>query len=149
MIIAKEEKVGNLYDVETNDEVGVAMTIANSNATLWHQKLHHMSKRGLEVMFNQDQLLGLQSANLEFYEHYLHGKQKCVIFLKHGHDKKKTPLELVHSDVFSLTKVTSYGGTNFFVSFLDDCTRKVWVYMLSRNSEVFSKFKNFKALVEN
>lgn len=69
--------------------------------------------------------------------------------MKHGHDKKTTPLDLVHSDVFGPTEVTSHGGTNFFVSFLDDCTRKIWVYMMSRKSKVFSKFKIFKALVEN
>ena len=149
MIIAKGNKVGNLYVVETNDEVGAAMTIADSNAALWHQRLGHMRKKGLEVMLNCDQLLGLQLADLEFCEHFLHGKQKCVIFLKHGHDKKTTPLELVPSNVFSLTEVTSHGGENLFVSFLDDCTRKVWVYMMSRKSEVFSKFKIFKALVEN
>ena len=37
----------------------------------------------------------------------------------------------------------------YFLSFLDDCTRKVWVYMMSRKSKVFSKLNFFKALVEN
>ena len=149
MIIAKGDKVGNLYVVETNDEVGDVMTDVDSDAALWHQRLGHMSKKGLQVMLNREQLPGLQSADLEFCEHCLHGKQKRVSFLKHGHDKKMTPLELVYSDVFGPTEVTSYGGANFFVSFLDDCTRKVWVYMMSRKFEVFSKFKFFKALAEN
>jgi uncharacterized protein YigE (DUF2233 family) len=69
--------------------------------------------------------------------------------LKTGHDKKTTPLALVHYDVFGPNKVTSFGGANYFVTFLDDCTRKVWIYMLNKKSKVFSKFKIFKAAIEN
>ena len=36
----------------------------------------------------------------------------------------------------------------FFVSFIDDYSRKVWVYLLKRKSEVFSMFMQFKASVE-
>ena len=32
---------------------------------------------------------------------------------------------------------------------LDDFTRKTWVYFLKNKSEVFEKFRNFKALLEN
>jgi hypothetical protein len=32
---------------------------------------------------------------------------------------------------------------------MDDCTWKVWVYMMKNKSEVFGIFKTFKALVEN
>lgn len=59
MVIAKGDKVGNLYVVETNDEVGAAMIFVDSDAALWHQRLGHMSKKGLEVMFNREQLSGL------------------------------------------------------------------------------------------
>lgn len=58
-------------------------------------------------------------------------------------------MELVHSNIFGPTEVTSLGGAKYFVTFLDDSIRKVWIYMLSRKSEVFSKFTIFKALVEN
>ena len=119
-VIAKGDKVGNLYVVETSDEVGATMTVVDSNAALWHRRLGHIGKKGLEIMLNREKLLGLPSTDLEFCEHCLHGKQKCVNFFKHGHDKKTPPLELINSDVFSPTEVTSYGGANYFVSFIDD-----------------------------
>ena len=34
------------------------------------------------------------------------------------------------------------------LTFIDDFTRKVWVYFLKYKSEVFEKFFHFKALVE-
>jgi transposase InsO family protein len=34
------------------------------------------------------------------------------------------------------------------VSFIDDHTRKVWVYFMKHKGEVFQHFLNFKAMVE-
>lgn len=51
--------------------------------------------------------------------------------------------------MFRPTEESSIGGENFFITFLDDCTRRVWIYILHKKSDVFSKFKIFKALVEN
>jgi hypothetical protein len=37
----------------------------------------------------------------------------------------------------------------YYVSFIDDCSRKTWIYFLRKKSEVFDIFKELKALVEN
>jgi transposase InsO family protein len=37
----------------------------------------------------------------------------------------------------------------YYVSFIDDFSRKTWIYFLRKKSEVFDRFKEFKALVEN
>ena len=37
----------------------------------------------------------------------------------------------------------------YYVSFIDDFSRKTWIYFMNNNDEVFSKFKEFKALIEN
>ncbi|MCO5565166.1 hypothetical protein L7F22_018839 [Adiantum nelumboides] len=42
-----------------------------------------------------------------------------------------------------------YGGCKFYVTFIDDCSRKVWVYFMKKKSEVFTHFQNFKAMVKN
>jgi hypothetical protein len=34
------------------------------------------------------------------------------------------------------------------VTFIDDYSRKVWVYLLKRKVDVFNTFKQFEALVE-
>jgi len=41
------------------------------------------------------------------------------------------------------------GGSLYYVSFIDDFSRKTWLYFLRKKSEVFEKFKEFKSLVEN
>ncbi|KAL0849649.1 hypothetical protein ABMA28_013903 [Loxostege sticticalis] len=40
-------------------------------------------------------------------------------------------------------------GARYFVTFIDDFTRKVFVYLLTNKSDVFNKFKEFKAYAEN
>ena len=37
----------------------------------------------------------------------------------------------------------------YYVSFIDDFSRNTWIYFLGKKSEVFDKFNEFKALVEN
>ena len=37
----------------------------------------------------------------------------------------------------------------YFVTFIDDYSRKVWVYFMQHKSETFAKFKLWKAEVEN
>jgi transposase InsO family protein len=58
-------------------------------------------------------------------------------------------LELVHSDVCGPMKTTSHGGAQYFVTFIDDFSRKTHVYLLKAKGKVFDTFKAYKALVEN
>ena len=58
------------------------------------------------------------------------------------------PLEVVHTDVWGPTKTASIHGYRYYVSFIDDHTRKVWVYFMKQKREVFRHFKRFKATVE-
>jgi transposase InsO family protein len=44
---------------------------------------------------------------------------------------------------------SSISGYVYYVSFIDDYSRKTWVFFLKSKDEVFSKFKEFKALIEN
>ena len=63
--------------------------------------------------------------------------------------KAKGILEIVHSDVCGPVSSSSLSGYVYYVSFIDDLSRKTWIYFLKGKSEVFSKFKEDKALVEN
>jgi len=57
------------------------------------------------------------------------------------------PLEMIHSNVWTM-KTESIRGCKYFVSFIDDHTRKVWVYFMKHKGEVFQHFLNFKAMVK-
>ncbi|GKV28913.1 hypothetical protein SLEP1_g37899 [Rubroshorea leprosula] len=42
----------------------------------------------------------------------------------------------------------SFGGNKYFVTFIDDATRKTWVYLLQNKSQVFKYFQHYHAMVE-
>jgi transposase InsO family protein len=41
------------------------------------------------------------------------------------------------------------GGYEYYVTFIDNHSRKTWIYFLKTKSEVFKRFQEFKALMEN
>jgi transposase InsO family protein len=45
--------------------------------------------------------------------------------------------------------VKSLGGSLYYVIFIDDYSRKTWLYLLKTKDEVFSKFQEFKVEIEN
>jgi transposase InsO family protein len=55
----------------------------------------------------------------------------------------------VHTYVWGPAQVSSLGGSCYYVTFIDDATRKTWVYCIRQKSDVFDTFKKWKALVEN
>jgi len=69
-------------------------------------------------------------------------------FPSDGGMRATKPLEIVHSDVCDPMKTTSLGGARYFVTYIDDFSRKVWVYLLKSKGECLEKFKEFRALVE-
>ena len=45
-------------------------------------------------------------------------------------------------------QIQSIGGSFYFLTFIDDFSRKVWVYFLKHKSDTFTYFKEFKAEAE-
>ena len=44
---------------------------------------------------------------------------------------------------------TYLSGYEYYVTFIDDYSRKTWIYFLKTKDEVFEKIKEFIALIEN
>ena len=57
-------------------------------------------------------------------------------------------LERVHTDVCGPFSVPSTAKHKYYVIFVDDFSRKCWIFFMQSKSETYSKFCEFKALVE-
>ena len=53
------------------------------------------------------------------------------------------PLQLIFSDVWGPAP-TSVGRHEYYVSFIDDYSKFVWIYLLKKRSDVFKFFRTFK-----
>jgi len=69
-------------------------------------------------------------------------------FPKESNSSAKKPLELIHADICRPIKPCSLAKNNYFLIFIDDFSRKTWVYLLKQKSEVFTTFMKFKVVVE-
>lgn len=57
-------------------------------------------------------------------------------------------LELVHSDLIGPVEVDSMAGSRYILTFLDDFSRKCFVYFLKSKSDVVETFEFFKQFAE-
>ena len=148
LVIARGKKTGTLY-VTSNLENIVAVADADGKSNLWHQRLGHMSEKGMKTLLSKGKLPDLKNVDVGLCEDCIFGKQKKVSFTKIGKTPKAERLELVHTDVWGPSPVSSLVGSLYYVTFIDDSTRKLWVYFLKKKSEVFDTFRKWKAMVEN
>ncbi|RDX86500.1 hypothetical protein CR513_32156, partial [Mucuna pruriens] len=147
LVLAKGEKISKLYWTKAlvaKDSVNAM----DKEASLWHRKLSHISERGLNCLAKKDMLPRFKNTELDKCSHCIAGKYTRVSFKKHSPSRKSELLELVHFDVCGPLKVKSFSGAFYFVTFIDDCSRKIWVYTLKSKDQVLEKFKDFQALVE-
>ena len=97
-------------------------------------------KKGLRELSNQGLFGDDKIASLKFCEKYVFGKAKRQKFSM-GKQETKQTLDYIHSDLWGPSQVPSLGGARYFVSFIDDFSRKVWVYVLKHKNEALEKFK--------
>ncbi|KAL0286870.1 UNVERIFIED_CONTAM: Retrovirus-related Pol polyprotein from transposon TNT 1-94 [Sesamum angustifolium] len=58
-------------------------------------------------------------------------------------------LDYVHADVWGPSNVSTHGGNKYFLSIIDNFSRKVFVFLMKHKSDVFENFRKWKILVEN
>ena len=147
--ILKGKKHKNLYVLEGNTiSGGVNVTRSRPEmAHIWHSRMGHMSDMYLTLLHERGLLSGLGKIDLDFCEHCVMRKHHRKAFGVGIHNSKEF-LAYIHSDVWGPSPVASLSGKWYYVVFIDDYSRFVWVYFLMEKSEVFATFKSWRAQVE-
>nr|GEZ39199.1 retrotransposon protein, putative, Ty1-copia subclass [Tanacetum cinerariifolium] len=63
--------------------------------------------------------------------------------------KSLVSVELMHLDICELNGILTRGGKRYFITFCDNSSRFLYVYLLRSKDEAFDSFKIYKAEVEN
>ena len=146
IIIGEEE--GGLYKLKGHSETTLVHESIDPSE-LWHIRLSHINYKDLPHV--NKVVTGLPYMKIKhegICKGCAKGKNIKNPFLK-SETKTKGTLELIHSDVCDPMSSTSLSGFEYYITFIDDFSRKAWIYFLKAKSEVFEKFKEFKALIEN
>jgi hypothetical protein len=117
---------------------------------LWHEWFGHLNYRLLQQLCNQQMVTRLPLVSCK--DGVCAG---CVLEKHHrdSFDKRASwhalgPLHIVHSDLCGPLSSPCFSGCKYFLTLIDDFSRRTWVYFLKLESEVFDKFFSYKALVE-
>lgn len=80
------------------------------------------------------------------------GKSKKSLF-SISHSISSQPLALIHCDLWVSSPELSISGYSYYISFLDDCTKYIciyiWLHSLTTKSKAFVTFLKCNAYVEN
>jgi transposase InsO family protein len=76
------------------------------------------------------------------------GKQTSKLFSKVKGTRARDILGIVHTDICGPMCVPSWSGSKYFITLIDEKTRKTFVYFLKHKSEASNILKEFKAVAE-
>eukprot|EP00742_Colponemidia_sp_Colp-10_P024600 GILJ01029553.1.p1 GENE.GILJ01029553.1~~GILJ01029553.1.p1 ORF type:complete len:221 (-),score=16.39 GILJ01029553.1:93-755(-) len=126
---------------------------------MWHKRLSHLGRHGIDSL--AERVIGLHIASVDrnpdghqssniMCEPCIHGKMQVSPFSSSPgvSTSKDSPLDLVHSDVCGPMKTETPAGKRYFLTFIDDCTRFCWVYVLASKDQVFSCFRSYVIMVQ-
>ena len=106
-----------------------------SRTELWHRRLGHVSEKGLVELCKQGLLCGDKVEKLNFSEYYVYDKAYRAKFGV-GQQRTKGNLDLIHADLWGPSRTLSYSGARYFLTCVDDFSRKSWIHILKTKDEV-------------
>ena len=137
------------------DEQGTTHTAticsSGDKKEIWHQRFGHLGMKNLQKRATDQLVNGLDydvTKDIKFCEPCVDGKHHHSSFPKSGGRRATKLLEIVHSDICGRLEAKSLSGAEYFVTFIDDESRYVWIYILKNKSKVFKKFLKWKSMVE-
>ena len=112
-----------------------------SPSELWHRRLAHIHYKALPIVSKVVTGLPEIKENQEgVCRGCTKGKNVKNPFTS-SDNKAKGVLDIIHSDVCGPMAASSLSRYVYYVTFIDDYSRKTWIYLL--------KSKDFKVLIEN
>ena len=155
-LIGCVNKDGKLYKVNPrveNNEFANAVEEEYSSE-LWHLRFGHLNYKYIKDLEKHNMVSGLKITENTFTnrndcETCIFGKMNRKSCPKSSETRASNCYELIHTDLCGPLQVSSIGGSRYILTFTDDYSRYVHVYMLKRKSEVLQRFKEFCNLVVN
>jgi hypothetical protein len=116
---------------------------------LWNQRMAHLHHGALGGL--REVVTGVPQTNIE-HQDVCRGcalSKFAKALFPNSDTRSAGILDLVHTNVCGPMTRRSLSGCEYYLTFIDDYSRKTWIYFLKAKSEVFTQFQEFIALVEN
>ncbi|CAJ2671288.1 unnamed protein product [Trifolium pratense] len=127
-------------------QTGIKRCNINENSSiLWHRRLGHISIERIKRLVKDGVLNTLDFTDFKTCVDCIKGKQTNIS--KKGANRSSSILEIIHTDI-CCPDMDAY-GQKYFITFIDDYSRYMNIYLLHNKNEALDAFKAFKAEVEN
>jgi len=125
-------------------------TTESKTKWLWHHMYDHLNFKDLHLLEHGKMVRGMPKIEVPQYmcKECIQCKQTRKSFSKFIQQKAKERLGVVYSDICAPMQIETLSGSRYFICFVDDVTRKMWVYLLKRKNEALDNFKKFKSMSE-
>lgn len=150
-VVLSARKIGRVYILLTVGRANLTTSATSKDMMLWHQRLGHLNFDSLASLRKVANGIDFQvTTQKEVCEVCLKGKQSRAPFVTNPNKRvAKARLDLIHTDVVGPMPTTSLGGKRYILTFLDDYSRKVFVFPIAKKSDVCKYTINFIKFVEN
>jgi len=136
------------FATSQRSESAKPVATTKENLMDWHKKFSHINTK--YIIKSKESVVGMP----EFKDNFINcescklGKTRRKSFKPIGKIRSQKPLELLHMDLCGPLQTQSVEGHRYFLSIIDDFSRKATLYPLRDKTEVLNCFIRFQKRAE-
>ena len=117
-----------------------------SSLALWHSYLYHASISRVKQLVSRGLLGSVSNKNFDCMPCQF-GKQIALPF-NNSVSHALSSFDLIHSDVWGPSPISTSGGSRYFFIFVNDFSRYTWIYLFKNHSELYQIYCDFTKMIE-
>ena len=146
-ILATASSFNNAVVLDLSSPLSLAVSTSPPTLDTWHKRLGHLNYTAVSSLPKHVSGMDISPSSASPCESCVIGKMTNSIS-RTPLSRPALKLETVHTDLFGPITPVSLGGAKYGVTFTDEHSRFTWISFLRTKDEVFSKFKQWEAMVE-
>ncbi|KAK2426825.1 hypothetical protein QL285_025456 [Trifolium repens] len=150
LLMSSQMATNKLYPIIAEAKLACLQSTCEDLTNLWHCRYGHLNIKGLVQLQQKEMVKGLPKLDesKQVCADCLMGKQHRDSIPKASNWRSSKRLELVHSDICGPITPASNSNSRYILTFIDDFSKKTWVYFLINKSSALDQFKKFRSMVE-
>ena len=118
------------------------LKLNEKSSTIWHKRLGHISRQRMKKLIKDGIISNLDFSYINTCVDCIKGKLTAKV------DRCIELLGIIHTDIYRSFTRLAMGGHKYFITFIDDYSRYVFVELICEKPDSLEAFKAFKAKIE-
>ena len=151
-IVGTTRKVGRLFELiflhlpSSRLSASVVLGHNTSSLSLWHSRLGHASISRVKQLVYRGLSGSVSNKSFDCMPCQF-GKQTALPF-NNSVSHALSSFDLIHSDVWGPSPISTLGGSRYFVIVVDDFSQYSWIYLFKNSFELYQIYRDFTKMIE-